>query len=74
MLAERPVRIDVGVVGLQLGPVAERRFIAPRLAADLIKRADTLMYKAKRDPVSRIRLERARIRKGALVTAPASGC
>jgi diguanylate cyclase (GGDEF)-like protein len=66
-LAEQPVRIDLGVVTLRLGPVAERRFIARRLAQDLIKRADKLMSKAKNDPVSRVRLEPVRIRKGELV-------
>jgi diguanylate cyclase (GGDEF)-like protein len=66
-LAEYPVRIDVGVVGLRLGPVADRRFIARHLAADLIKRADELMYEAKKDPLSRIRLECVRIRNGELV-------
>src|SRR5206468_12032751 len=34
-LAAQPVRVDVGVVCLWLGRVAERRFIARRLAADL---------------------------------------
>ena len=46
-LAERPVRVDVGVVCLHLGPVAERRGVARKLAAQLIHRADTLMYDAK---------------------------
>src|SRR5260221_6021992 len=46
-LAVQPVRVDVGVVCLWLGRVAERRFVARRLAADLIQRADKLMYEAK---------------------------
>jgi diguanylate cyclase (GGDEF)-like protein len=46
-LAARPVRVDVGVVCLHLGPVAERRGVARKLAADLIQRADQLMYDAK---------------------------
>ena len=46
-LAARPVRVDVGVVCLQLGPIAERRGVARKLAAELIHRADTLMYGAK---------------------------
>jgi diguanylate cyclase (GGDEF)-like protein len=46
-LAARPVRVDVGVVCLQLGPIAERRGVARKLAAELIARADTLMYGAK---------------------------
>ena len=66
-----PVRIDVGVVGLQPGRVAERRFIARRLAADLIKRADELMYRAKGDPVSHIHFERRCIRHGGIVRMPA---
>jgi diguanylate cyclase (GGDEF)-like protein len=71
-LAEQRVRIDVGVAGFRLGQVRERRFIARRLATDLIARADKLMYLAKRDPVSRIRLECVRIRKGELVPVPAA--
>jgi diguanylate cyclase (GGDEF)-like protein len=66
-LAEQPVRIDVGVTGFRLGYVAERRFIARRLASDLIVRADRLMYMARKDPVSCTRLECVRIRKGELV-------
>src|SRR5215210_8611757 len=46
-LATRPVHVDVGVVCLQLGPVAERRGVARKLSAELIHRADQLMYSAK---------------------------
>ncbi len=46
-LASRPVRVDVGVVCLRLGPVVERRGVARGLAAELIQRADKLMYDAK---------------------------
>jgi diguanylate cyclase (GGDEF)-like protein len=46
-LASRPVRVDVGVVCLRLGPIHERRGIARKLAAELIQRADKLMYDAK---------------------------
>src|SRR6476619_2076602 len=46
-LAARPVRVDVGVVCLHLGPISERRGVARKLAADLIHRADQLMYDAK---------------------------
>jgi diguanylate cyclase (GGDEF)-like protein len=42
-LASRPVRVDVGVVCLRLGPVTERRGVARKLAAELIQRADQLM-------------------------------
>jgi diguanylate cyclase (GGDEF)-like protein len=46
-LVVRPVRVDVGVVCLRLGPMTERRGSARKLAAALIHRADTLMYDAK---------------------------
>lgn len=46
-LIVRPVRVDVGVVCLRLGNVRERRGVARKLAAELIHRADTLMYDAK---------------------------
>jgi diguanylate cyclase (GGDEF)-like protein len=46
-LAARPVHVDVGVVCLHLGGVAERRGVARKLAAELIHRADQLMYDAK---------------------------
>lgn len=48
-LAEQPVRVDVGVVCLWMGKVAERRFAARQLALDLIQQADKLMYDAKAD-------------------------
>ncbi len=66
-LAAQPVRVDVGVVCLWLGRVADRRFIARRLAADLIQRADKLMYEAKGQRASHIYLLRAEIKDGQLV-------
>jgi diguanylate cyclase (GGDEF)-like protein len=66
-LEAQPVKVDVGVVGLWLGRVAERRFIAKKLAADLIQRADKLMYEAKGERASHIYLERVRIHDGVLV-------
>ena len=66
-LAVQPVRVDVGVVCLSLGRVAERRFIARRLAADLIQRADQLMYEAKGERANHIYLVRARVENGRLV-------
>src|SRR5947207_10441753 len=65
-LAVQPVRVDVGVVCLWLGRVAERRFVARRLAADLIQRADKLMYEAKGERASHIYLVRARLENGVL--------
>jgi diguanylate cyclase (GGDEF)-like protein len=46
-LASRPVNVDVGVVCLRMGPIGERRGFARKLAAELIQRADMLMYDAK---------------------------
>jgi diguanylate cyclase (GGDEF)-like protein len=71
-LAAQPVRVDVGVVCLWLGRVAERRFIARRLAADLIQRADKLMYEAKGERASHIYLVRARLENGVLTEVSGS--
>ncbi len=65
-LSVQPVHVDVGVVCLWLGSVANRRFIARRLAADLIQRADKLMYEAKGERASHIYLLRAQINNGTL--------
>src|SRR5204862_7389730 len=65
-LAAQPVRVDVGVVCLWLGRVADRRFIARRLAADLIQRADKLMYEEKGERASHIYLVRAGLENGVL--------
>jgi diguanylate cyclase (GGDEF)-like protein len=53
-LATSPVKVDVGVVCLRLGPVAERRGAARHLAAELIQRADILMYEAKSNRSDRV--------------------
>jgi len=66
-LAVQPIRVDVGVVCLWLGKVSERRFVARRLAAGLIQRADTLMYEAKGQRASHIYLVRVRVENGELV-------
>jgi GGDEF domain-containing protein len=66
-LAAQPVRVDVGVVCLWLGRLADRRFIARRLAAALIQRADKLMYEAKGQRASHIYLVRAELKDGQLV-------
>lgn len=66
-LAERPVRVDVGVVCLRLGSIAERRAIARDMAAALLQRADTLMYAAKGEHARHIYLTRVRIEDGSLV-------
>jgi GGDEF domain-containing protein len=66
-LSVQPVRVDVGVVCLWLGRVADRRFVARRLAADLIQRADKLMYEAKSERANHIYLLRAKLENGQVV-------
>ncbi len=66
-LAEQPVHVDVGVVCLRLGRLAERRFIARRLASALISLADKLMYEAKGERANHINLVRVSIHQGELV-------
>jgi diguanylate cyclase (GGDEF)-like protein len=66
-LAEKPVKVDVGVVCLRLGAVNERRHIARQLAHDLLARADELMYEAKGERASRIYPLRVQIQDGVLV-------
>jgi diguanylate cyclase (GGDEF)-like protein len=65
-LSARPVRVDVGVVCLQLGPIAERRGVARKLAAELIHRADTLMYGAKGKRASHVYAMAVQIENGQL--------
>ena len=66
-LAAHPVKVDVGVVCLRLGPVAERRGVARHLAADLIQRADILMYEAKSQHSTRVHAAAVAIDDGRLV-------
>jgi diguanylate cyclase (GGDEF)-like protein len=66
-LAARPVKVDVGVVCLRLGQVAERRGVARKLAADLIHSADQLMYNAKGQKAERVHRSAVRIENGELV-------
>jgi diguanylate cyclase (GGDEF)-like protein len=66
-LADKPVRVDVGVVCLRLGPVAERRHIARQLANELLARADKLMYEAKEERASHVSRVRVAIEHGAVV-------
>lgn len=72
-LAERAVRVDVGVVCLRLGRVAERRFIARQLSTELIDRADALMYGAKGEGASRIYVSRVQIVDGTVVDIEDAG-
>jgi len=66
-LAAHPVKVDVGVVCLRLGPVAERRRVARQLAAELIQRADMLMYEAKSRQSDSVYATAVEVRDGKLV-------
>lgn len=66
-LIARPVRVDVGIVCLRLGPVAERRGVARKLAAELIQRADKLMYDAKSEQSEHVHSAAVRVAEGELV-------
>ena len=66
-LASRPVRVDVGVVCLQLGGIAERRGVARKLAAELIHRADTLMYGAKGKRAEHVYATAVQVEHGQLI-------
>jgi diguanylate cyclase (GGDEF)-like protein len=66
-LSAKPVQVDVGVVCLRLGPLAERRGAARKLAAELIQRADKLMYEAKGRRSTHVHSSAVRVERGALV-------
>jgi PleD family two-component response regulator len=66
-LAEKPVRVDVGIVCLMLSDVAERRPIARQLAQELLERADKLMYEAKNRRADHIHPLSVAIENGRLV-------
>jgi diguanylate cyclase (GGDEF)-like protein len=69
-LANSPVQVDVGMVCLHLGPVAERRGMGRRLASELIQLADKLMYEAKHENSRQVRVRCVRVHQGELVEAP----
>lgn len=69
----QPVRVDVGVVCLWMGTLANRRFIGGRLALDLIEHADRLMYGAKSEKASRVSPVRMTIKGGKLVECADDG-
>ncbi len=71
-LQERPVGVDVGIVCLRLGPVAERRGVARKLAAELIQRADKLMYDAKSQQSPHVHSAAVRVVHGELADLPTS--
>jgi diguanylate cyclase (GGDEF)-like protein len=69
-LIARPVHVDVGIVCLRLGPVAERRGVARKLAAELIQHADKLMYDAKGQHAECVFTAAVRVENGELVDIP----
>jgi diguanylate cyclase (GGDEF)-like protein len=71
-LESRPVGVDVGIVCLRLGPVAERRGVARKLAAELIQRADKLMYDAKSQQSPHVHSAAVRVVHGELTEMPNS--
>jgi diguanylate cyclase (GGDEF)-like protein len=71
-LTSRPVKVDVGVVCLRLGAVQERRGVARKLAAELIQRADTLMYDAKGLKSAHVHTTAVRVADGQLVAIDAA--
>src|SRR4051794_36075922 len=66
-LGARPVKVDVGVVCLRIGSIAERRGFARRLAAELIQRADQLMYDAKGRKSERVHCTAVQVANGHLI-------
>lgn len=69
-LTSHPVHVDVGIICLRLGPVAERRGVARKLAAELIQRADKLMYEAKSNQSPHVYAAAVRVENGDLVEMP----
>ncbi len=72
-LTDHPVKVDVGVVCLRLGPIAERRGAARQLAADLIQSADMLMYQAKSRQSESVYATAVAVRDGKLVDITGTG-
>ena len=66
-LAERPVKVDVGIVCLELGPIDGRRAHGPELANALLDEADHLMYSAKQVASASVFIRSMRVEHGELV-------
>jgi GGDEF domain-containing protein len=66
-LGERPVLVDIGMACLQPGPLAERQPHARQLAAELVHRADQLMYSAKRARSDTVQSMGLRVDEGELI-------
>jgi diguanylate cyclase (GGDEF)-like protein len=68
-LADHPVRVDVGVVCLKMGAVGDRRFVARRLALQMLQQADQLMYDSKAEGSVRIHMHTVKVEGGEIVAA-----
>jgi diguanylate cyclase (GGDEF)-like protein len=66
-LAERPVKVDVGIVCLELGSIDDRRAHAPELANALLDQADQLMYGAKQVSASSVYVRSMKVENGQLI-------
>jgi diguanylate cyclase (GGDEF)-like protein len=67
-LGQQPVRVDVGVVCVALGPVGDRRLVARHLARQMLHRADQLMYESKAEGSVRVHVETAAVEGGEIRT------
>ena len=65
-LAERPVKVDVGIVCLELGHIDQRRGHGPELASALLDQADQLMYSAKQVSAPSVYIRSMRVEDGQL--------
>jgi hypothetical protein len=61
------VRVDIGVACLELGPLADRRFLASQFATRLIEYGDAAMYRAKEKADTDTRIVCLQIKGGELV-------
>jgi GGDEF domain-containing protein len=66
-LAHHPVRVDVGMVCLQLGARHDREPQSGQLAAELVRRADLLMYAAKNENATTVHVRSFRVDHGQLL-------
>ena len=66
-LAERPVKVDVGIVCLEMGSLDDRRAHAAELVNILLDQADQLMYGAKQTSSPSVHVRGMRVERGALI-------
>jgi diguanylate cyclase (GGDEF)-like protein len=66
-LTDHPVRVDIGIACLRLGPLGARKAGARQLARDLLAQADRLMYAAKADQATHAYQLTLQLENGVLV-------